>query len=109
MRINSKMSNKGIFEYFESSTNITIPAIITTTSIPTTTTTTTSKPIIPIINIDESENIIDGIETINGFLLIIVIQLTIIIAYKMFKMCRRVYTFHNEKIVRIHERTNPQL
>lgn len=79
---------------------------------PTTTSTTTSTTTpIPIIYSEpiETTEIVDEIETVEGFLLVIVIQLTLMIVYKLIKLCKRGYKMHNEKIIRIHENTNPRI
>lgn len=106
MRQNSKMSNKSIFGLIGSSTTTTTMATTSTTPVSSTTTQ------IPIIINETSENndeIIEELDTIEGFLTIIVIQLMLVIIYKLFKICKRGYHIHNEKIIRMHESTNPRI
>lgn len=105
------MSNKSFLGLFESSTKSAAINLTTmsTSSSTTTTSTTTPIPIIIKESSDISDTIVEEIETVEGFLLIIVIQLTLVILYKLIKMCRKGYRMHNEKVIRIHESTNPRL
>lgn len=68
----------------------------TVKQITTTSTTTTERYI---INDDQS----DGFETVEGFLLIIVLELMLMITYKLFKLYKRGYNVHNERIIQRHQ------
>lgn len=95
MRKNDKM-NRTFFGFFENKTTTTQqPNISISTS-------TTSPMMI------ESDEIVENIDNIEGYLFAITILIALILLFKVIKICKRGYKIHNERIIMRHNST-PQI
>lgn len=91
MRTNNKMTNRSIFDIFDKIKNTTMT---TPTIIPSKIPTITEDIMIDKFNI---KTILDKVQMVEWFVIIIAIQLTIIIFHKIFKICKKAYDMHTEK------------
>lgn len=89
-----------LFEVIKSTTTTTMP--ITTKE------TTTQKPVIIIPQNDNAE-ILELIDNVETFLIIIVVILSMIILAKIIKMCKKGYKMHNNKVIQKHESTSARI
>lgn len=117
MRINDKM-NKSLLETFWNKTNKTsnIININTTSTTHTTITSTTSKTMLqstvrPVTIIQEGLNneLSESLNNVETLIIIIIIFMTIMVAFKIFKICKTGYKIHNEKVIKKHESTNTRV
>ena len=90
-------------------TNTTTPNSIKTL----TTGATESSKIHVTTNLTYSEKtineILDCLEDIETFMILIFAQIVIVLIVKLAKMCKRGYKIHNESIIQRHSRQSPQI
>lgn len=55
------------------------------------------------------EDMLDCLEDIELFMILIFIQIAFVLCIKIFKMCMKAYQKHNEIVIKKHSRTSPQL
>lgn len=114
------MSEKSIFNLWQS-TSTNTPTEISTMSLTSSTTSTTApvakieKELNILIKAGEANNniLIETIEkvisNIEILLMIIIILMSVIVLYKITKLCRKGYAQHNEKIIKKHETANTRV
>lgn len=73
--------------------------------------TTTQKPaeIHTASNEKSLKNILECIEDIEIYIILIFAQILLVLSIKIFKMCNKTYTKHNEIVIRKHNRISPQI
>lgn len=104
-KINSNVVKEGVKVIFSNTTKYTS----TSTMIPTTqsTFTTTKTPNIFVEN--NNNELSEKIDDLEVYLIIITIQLTLIVLFKLLKLCKKGYKIHNEKIIKKHTNTSERL
>lgn len=110
MRKNDKLE-KGIFGLWSANVNATTTTstteLITTMAI-TTTTTTTKKPII-FEEIPGKDSMIELLESVQFWAIVLTVFIALMIIYKLIQICRMGYIIHNERVISKHESSNPNL
>lgn len=92
----------------QSSTQSQATAAARTTQTPTTTTITTPKFTVNVYG-ESIDELIEEVNDIKVWIILIAIIIMIIVVLKLIKMCKKVYEMHNEKIIKRHSRISPQI
>lgn len=119
MRQNDKM-NKTLWDNLWHGGNKTTLNHTSTTMMHTTSTTaattstistmlhTTTKPI-TVISENLSDTLSDMLQSVESLIIIIIICLSLMIAFKVIKVCKMGYAMHNDHIITRHESTVPRV
>lgn len=107
-RINNKIF--GFFENTTLNTSKTSTMITSTTSTVKPTTTSTLKPTVQHISVyQDNSEVIETINSLKNFLVIVTVLIGLIVIYKIIKLCRQGYKIHNDRIINRHQNSSERL